>query len=94
MTIHKGRQASDRLTRRLIDLALRGVRPRCGDAETSHYWTSEHEGERKQAALWCTGCEVLAECFAAAKANRETWSVYGGVDFSRTPGTKRKEIAA
>ena len=50
------RQASDQLTRRLVDLARQGIRPRCGDYETSDYWTSEHKAERKQAAQWCTGC--------------------------------------
>jgi hypothetical protein len=90
----RGRLASDQLTRRLIELARAGIRPRCGDAGTSRYWTSEHEGERQLAALWCNGCPVLAECFEAGKANRSSWSVYGGVDFSRTPGTKRKDIAA
>jgi hypothetical protein len=90
----RGRLASDVLTTKLLELARRGVRVRCSDGEVSHYWTSDHEGERKLAALWCTGCPALTECFNAAKANRETWLIYGGVDFSRTPGAKRKDIAA
>jgi hypothetical protein len=32
----RGRIASDKLTRRLVDLARQGKRPRCGDGETSH----------------------------------------------------------
>ena len=45
----RGAIASDRLTRRLVDLARQGIRPRCGDGETSHYWTSECEAERQLA---------------------------------------------
>jgi hypothetical protein len=42
-------EAGDALTRALIDLASRGGRPRCGDSETAYLWTSDHDGERKQA---------------------------------------------
>src|SRR5215207_7441481 len=66
----RGRIASDQLTHRLVDLAP-GRRPRCGDGETSRYWTSEDPKERALAAIWCTGCEAFAECDAAATANRD-----------------------
>ena len=80
------RQASDALTRRLIDLARQGIRPRCGDYETSHYWTSEHEAERKQAAQWCTGCPMFLPCGQPAEANQERWGVWGGRDRTVRPG--------
>jgi hypothetical protein len=83
------RQASDQLTRRLIDLARQGIRPRCGDAETSHMWTSEYEEERKQAAQWCVGCPVFLQCGQAAEAHDERWGVWAGRDFTRRPGRKR-----
>jgi hypothetical protein len=83
------RQASDQLTRRLIDLARQGIRPRCGDYETSHMWTSECEAERKQAALWCAGCPVWAECRNAAETHDERWGVWGGRDRTVRPGRKK-----
>jgi hypothetical protein len=43
----RGRIATDRLTMSLIQLARQGIRPRCGDGETSNCWTSEHEPERQ-----------------------------------------------
>jgi hypothetical protein len=89
----KGQLASAELTSALIRAAARGIRPRCADAETSHYWTSESEGERRLAQLWCAGCEVEIECFAAARANRESWGVWSGVDFSTRAG-QRKAAAA
>jgi hypothetical protein len=82
------RVASDALTRRLIDLARQGIRPRCGDAETSYMWTSEHEAERKQAAQWCAGCPVWVECRNAAEKHDERWGVWAGRDFTRRPGEK------
>jgi hypothetical protein len=60
-------EAFEQLTRALINAAARGERPRCGDGETSHYWTSEHEGERQLAALWCAGCPVQSECLEASE---------------------------
>jgi hypothetical protein len=34
-------EANDALTRALINAAAKGLRPRCGDYETSHLWLSE-----------------------------------------------------
>ena len=76
--------ANDALTRRLIDLASQGQRPRCGDSETAHLWLSEYEGERKQAALMCSGCPILEPCDAVGQYQRfGTWS---GIDRTRPPG--------
>ena len=55
-------QASEQLTRALINAAARGIRPRCGDAETSYLWLSEHDGKRRLAALMCSGCPILQPC--------------------------------
>jgi hypothetical protein len=82
----RGRIATDRLTMRLIQLARQGIRPGCGDAETSHYWTAESEQLRHQALAWCDGCLAWQECREAAEANHTTWSVYAGKDYSIRPG--------
>ena len=82
------RQASDALTRRLVDLARQGVRPRCGDAETSHMWTSEYEQDRRQAAHWYTGCPAWIGCRNAAEANQERWAVWASKDYNVRAGKK------
>ena len=66
----RGRVEADKLTSALIDLAARGVRPRCGDYETSHLWLSEDQQEREQAARLCRGCEVIIECGEVGKASK------------------------
>jgi hypothetical protein len=53
---------SERLSRALLDAASRGVRPRCGDYETSYMWLSEDPAERAQAAPMCSGCPILQPC--------------------------------
>jgi hypothetical protein len=83
-----GRQAPHGPARQALDLALvnlaaAGGRPRCGEPGTRAYWTSDDAAERAQAANWCTGCRVLAECGEAADEQRETFGVWAGVD--RTP---------
>lgn len=54
--------ARERLTRVLLDAASRGVRPRCGDYETSYMWLSEDPAERARAALMYSGCPILQPC--------------------------------
>jgi hypothetical protein len=78
------RAANDALTRRLLDLASRGQRPRCGDYETSHLWLSEDAGERQLAALMCAGCAVWTECGEVGRY--QSFGVFGGRDTTIRPG--------
>lgn len=80
--------ANDALTRALLVAAARGIRPRCGDYETSYLWLSEDEEERKQAALMCSGCAVIAECGEVGR--HQTFGVFGGRDTTVRPGRKRQ----
>jgi Transcription factor WhiB len=84
----RGRLASDRLTVALLTIAAAGLRAHCSDHETHHYWTSESEQERKLAVRACHHCPVLQPCLEAATANRESFGVFGGRDFTRPPGRK------
>ncbi|MFC6707538.1 WhiB family transcriptional regulator [Flexivirga alba] len=72
--------AAEQLTDALLVMAARGERPRCGDGETSAYWTSENRAELAQAASWCAGCPVLPECGAAADELKATAGVWAGVE--------------
>jgi hypothetical protein len=84
------RVATDALTMALLSLASKGLRPHCSQPETHHYyWTSEHEGERAQAALWCDHCPVLNACRKTAEHRGGVWGVWCGKDFSRRPGRKK-----
>jgi hypothetical protein len=93
-TIRRGREASDRLTRALLELAASGLRTHCSDVEKHSDWISESDGERALAALWCRGCPALPPCLDAAQANRERWGVWGGRDFSQRPGKRTQREAA
>jgi hypothetical protein len=88
------RAASERLTRALLNLAVGGQRPHCGDAETHHYWLSEKAHERALAVRWCHGCPVITECGAAATAQAERWGVWGAKDFSRRPRKSNPQVSA
>ena len=79
-------EASDRLTQALVRAAARGVRPRCGDSETAYLWLSDHDGERKQAALMCRGCPVFDPCDAVGQHQR--FGTWAGRDRTRAPGKK------
>lgn len=72
--------AGEQLTRALLDLAARGQRPRCGDPETHHLWTSEDQADRDHAAQLCDGCPILTACAEAGQD--ETFGVWGGTDSS------------
>jgi hypothetical protein len=84
------RQASRNLTSALVRVASQGLRTPCSDVALKDWWTSEHEQERKQAALWCIewDCPVITECLAAAVANDERACVWGGHDFYQRPGKR------
>jgi hypothetical protein len=83
----RGREATERLNRALLDMASRGLRTHCSDYGAT-LWTSEKLEERREAARLCQGCPVQAECLAAAQARRERFGVYGGKDL--TPNRKNK----
>ena len=80
-------EANEQLTRALVTAAARRIRPRCGDYEVSHYWLSEHEGERALAATWCTGCVVFTECGEVGQHQR--FGTWAGVDRTVRPGRPR-----
>ena len=53
-------------------------------------WCSDDADDRAQAARWCTGCSVLAECAAAADERGERFGTWAGVDRTvAAPKTKR-----
>jgi hypothetical protein len=83
--------ATDLLNRRLLDMAVRGDRPRCSDPVDHARWTSEDQHDRDIAAQRCSGCEVLQLCGAAAEECGETWGVWSGVDRSVRPGRARNK---
>jgi len=72
--------AAEQLTRRLVDLATQGRRPRCGDPGGHELWLSDDADDRALAARWCAGCPVLLQCRAAADERDERFGVWGGVD--------------
>jgi hypothetical protein len=84
---NRGRIEGDKLTRALINAAARGVRPRCGDYETSYLWLSEDAGERQLAALMCAGCAVLQECDEVGQHQR--FGTWAGTDRTVRPGPKK-----
>jgi Transcription factor WhiB len=85
MTASKGRIASDRLTRRLLDLVATGVKPHCSDPSDAWRWLSEDVNDRRIAAAFCSGCPVHTECDEAARANRESFGVWASKDRTRQP---------
>jgi hypothetical protein len=84
-------RANDALTRALIVAAARGIRPRCGDYETSYLWLSEEPGERRLAALMCAGCVVWAECSEVGQHQR--FGVWGGRDTTVRPGKRLQRVS-
>ena len=85
----RGREASDRFTRALLDLAAAGLRTHCSDPTTHHLWLSEHDNERATAVMLCDRCPVLTVCLQTAEQRDERWGVWGGRDFSVRPGRKK-----
>jgi hypothetical protein len=81
--------ATDQLNLALINMAVRGERPRCADPITHEMWTSDDQADRDIAVLWCDGCVVLELCGNAADERSEKWQVFGGVDRTRQPRGKR-----
>ena len=58
----RGREATDGLTRALLDMSARGERTHFSDSASKHLWLSEHDGERKVAALLRRHCPVEDVC--------------------------------
>jgi len=81
--------AAEQLTRALVDLATQGRRPRCGEPGGHELWTSDDADDRAQAATWCNGCPVLAECAASADEHDEKFGVFGGRDRTPAPPAKK-----
>jgi len=82
--------AAEELTRRLVDLAAQGRRPRCGEPGGHEMWCSDDATDRALAATWCLGCPVLVECGAAADEHDERFGVFGGRDRTPPPASRRK----
>jgi hypothetical protein len=92
MSSRDAARANDALTQALVRAAARGVRPRCGDYETSYMWLSEDAGERRLAALMCAGCAVLQECGEVGRHQR--FGVFGGRDTTNRPGRRNSVVKA
>jgi len=84
--------AAEQLTRRLVDLATQGRRPRCGEPGGHELWTSDDAIDRALAARWRDGCPVLVECGAAADELKATY-VWGGVDRTTATPTRPKRAS-
>jgi hypothetical protein len=90
-TVERARagQASDALTRALINAAARGDKIPCGDYSIAYLFLSESEQERKVACRACHSCPVFNPCREAADANQEVFGVRAGRDYTRRPGKKK-----
>jgi hypothetical protein len=80
--------ASERLTKRLIDLAARGPRTHCSDPDRAHLWLPDHEARTGEAAILYINCPAQLECWAASAARDERFRVWGGIDRTRHPNNK------
>jgi len=83
-------RAAEQLTRALVELATQGRRPRCGDPGGHELWCSDDATDRALAAALCAGCAVLTECAAAADEHDERFGVFGGVDRTPPPASRRR----
>ena len=81
-------KASERLTRALLELGAQGLRTHCSNPGKEHLWLSDVAAERALAAQLCGGCLVIGPCLEAARANRERFGVFGGVDMTPRPHKK------
>src|SRR5687768_4347347 len=77
----EARQACERLTRALVNIAARGLRTHCSQPEIHSWWLSDSQQEREVAARLCRGCPVLEPCREVGQYQR--FGVWGSVD--RTP---------
>jgi hypothetical protein len=58
----RGREATDLLTRALLDMAARGERANCSDPITHDLWLSDSDSERAVAVQLCRHCPVETVC--------------------------------
>jgi Transcription factor WhiB len=80
--------ATREFNRQLLNMSVRGNRPRCSDPVDHQLWTSEDQRDRNLAAAWCSGCEVVQLCGDAAAERDERWGVWGAKDYSRPARTQ------
>ncbi|GAB3758775.1 hypothetical protein GCM10027599_26620 [Yimella radicis] len=73
--------AAEALTCALARLTDAGTLPRCGEPGAHELWLSEDAEDRAQAARWCAGCPVLAECAAAADELKACFGVWAARDY-------------
>jgi hypothetical protein len=84
-------QASDALTRALINAASRGERPRCGDAEVAWMFLDEDPRHRAIAATYRAGCPVFEPCDEVGR--HQTFGTYASKDRTVRPGRRKEEAA-
>lgn len=67
-----------------------GKRTPCSfTSDDNNPWTSEDADDRAAAALSCGPCPLLALCSDFADEIGASWYVYGGVDRSPKPKTRK-----
>ncbi len=83
--------AAERLTRALVDLADRGELTPCQGRRRDR-WTSDDATDREWAASVCLtlACRVLEQCAALADERDERHHVFGGVDRTPPPTSRRR----
>jgi hypothetical protein len=79
----RAREASDRLTRALLDLAAAGLRTHCSDPRHTTSGCPSARANGAAAVMLCDHCPVLQACQDTAVQRDERWGVWGGVDFTR-----------
>lgn len=89
--VRRGREETAIFTRKLLDAEARGLSTPCSDSEVSYLWLSEQLRDRRKAARLCAPCPVLEPCGKAAKARKEAFGVWGGVDHFRNPTARKDE---
>lgn len=81
------------LDKALLNMARARRRPPCTNLDIRHHWTSDDQAQRDRAAEWCSPCEVLNLCRAAADARGEYFHVWGGHDYTRNYRRDRADRA-
>ncbi len=76
----------------LLEVAEQGRATPCQGRRRDR-WTSESAEEREWAATVCVtlACPVLEECAAAAAERKESFAVWGGVDYTLPRAAPHKQ---